>query len=246
MGSGGRARRHVKIDGDTRDGTLFAESASHYIGTRRTSRGTFEERKFEGKEWQVKQEWREWRDETVKRETIHVDSVRSRSMGAKRHSAERPIAGNTSEGRLYTTGVYKCYIGERRLGNGKFETKQFNMSRADATAAWNEWRAELEELEESTDVTYVTEDKTVETEEAVDMHEETEVAAKTQPAKTQPTRAKQEQMYVLSFKANRVMKTIAAFHDMDTALRMAEALTAALDVAGQDGEYDVSDIEVWG
>ena len=233
----------MKIDGDTRDGTLFAESASHYIGTRRTPRGTFEERRFQGREWQVKQEWREWRDETVKKATIHVESVRGRSMGTKRRNAERPIAGNTNDGRLYTTGVCKCYIGERRLGNGKFETRQFDMSRADAVAAWNEWRAEIAD---DLDVTATAEEEVVEVTETVETHEEADVAAKTQPTKAQPVRTKQDPMYILSFKANRMQKVVAAFKDMDTALRMAESLTVALDVTGQDGEYDVTDVEVWG
>lgn len=56
--------KHVCIDGNSRTGALFALGSGEFKGTRMTARGKFEERSFKGKEYQVKEEWRRWRDET--------------------------------------------------------------------------------------------------------------------------------------------------------------------------------------
>lgn len=236
-------KRHVQIDGDTRDGALFAESASRYIGTRRVANGRFEERVFaDMREWQAKAEWREWRDETVKKESIHVERSRGAGMGAKHHSIDRPIAGNVSEGRLYSTGLKGHYVGERRTRDGKIEKRQFDMPMAEAKAEWCKWREELAPTRDTSEDGVMTIDVAKEPE----SHKEDEVPTKTQSAKTQPAKAKQESLYILNFRASRTQKNIAAFHDMDSALRMAESLSVALDVSGAEGEYDVSEVEVWG
>lgn len=227
-------KRHVQIDGDTRDGALFAESASRYVGTRRIAGGRFEERVFTGMpQWQAKAEWREWRDETVKKESIRIERVGVNGVGARHHSADRPIAGNTNEGRLYTTGVNGHYVGERRTRDGKLETRNFDMPKAEAKAEWRRWQAEVARNDGGDDDAV---GKSVEQE----THKEDEVPAKTQPSKGKET------IYVLTFRASRTQKNIAAFHDMDSALRMAESLGVALDVSGAEGEYDVVDVEVWG
>lgn len=240
-------KRHVQIDGDTRNGALFAESASRYVGTRRIAGGKFEERVFDGvREWQAKKEWREWRDETVKRETIHID--RGKAMGAKRHSADRPIAGNTNDGRLYSTGVNGHYIGERRTSDGKLETKRFDMSRAKAKEEWRKWCGELARQQNDWCEEPASQQDSDEIQlEVNEVHESSDTdKGDGVSAKVQPTKGKQETMYILVFRASRTQKTVAAFHDMDSALRMAESLGVALDVSGAEGEFDVTDVEVWG
>lgn len=164
MGSRSSARRHAQIDGNSRDGALFAESASRYLGTRRTTKGKFEERVFEGREYKVKEEWRKWRDETLRRESIHVESVRvQRGEDHVEVPAEAPAEATRGESDMPA----------RKKTDG-------------------------------------------------------------------------ETVYVLVCRHGKAQKDIAVFRDMDLALRMAESLGIASEVSGGDGEFDVTELEVWG
>ena len=149
--------KHVIIDGNSRDGALFSTGNKTFLGTRRIRGGKFEERKFAGKEWQVKQEWREWRDETVKKESIIVE-CRQKKQPQKPKKEEVPVA---------------------------------------------------------------------------------------MAVKEQPTRQNEKSMFVLTFHGQRSTKNVALFDGEEAALRMASALTVALDASGMDGEYDVAELPVW-
>ena len=149
-------------------------------------------------------------------------------MGA-RAAKDRPIAGNSRDGKLWSTNIDRRYIGDRRVAGGKFETRWFNGTREVVIRNWQAWLDEG--LREANMVVPATPRA---------RKGDGQMAATQQAKQAIPTK-----MYVITFRGQRSSKSIALYANEDAALRTATALTAALEVTGVDGEYDVTELPVW-
>ena len=149
----------------------------------------------------------------------------------------RPIAGNTRDGRLYTTRVPNRFEGERRTVGGRFETRLFSGKREQCRAEWEAWRDEalsaanihVEPPRKAQGKTETTETNT----EVADMPKKAE-------------KKEERRMYVLTFRGQRSARDVALFEGEDAALRMAEALEVALDATSTEGGYEINELPIWG
>jgi hypothetical protein len=147
----------------------------------------------------------------------------------------RPIAGNSRDGRLYTTGTPNRYEGERRTVGGRFERRTFSGKRERCMAEWHEWRDES--LQEA--------NIHVETRRRQRAEARPETKEETMPATKAEKKGTDRKMYVLTFRGQRTCKDVALFEGEEAAFRMAEALEVALDATSTEGGYEVSELPIW-
>ena len=152
-----------------------------------------------------------------------------------KYAKDRPIAGNERDGKLWSTGEPRRYVGDRRVAGGKFETRWFDGARDKVMDEWRQWVADgLREAD------------MVITRVPPRQPRQQEHGKEAGMAQQQQTRHEAPKvMFVITYRGQRSSKSIALYASEDSALRMATALTAALEVTGVDGEYDVNELPVW-